>query len=135
MTEQDRHNIKEQLLTSSENLLTTGTFSFDEQDDHRIEFSLVKPRKDRPSQDYVVITVSYPFDRERYEDVNESLTIPSAEFDRIVQAIVGGDNYASFSDGRTHFELLREESGRIRFKFANEGFELHAPCVIDRLSL
>lgn len=122
-------------LINPENLLTTGTFSFDERDNYRIEFSLVKPKKDRPNQDYVVITVSYPFDRETYEDVCESLTMPRAEFNRIVQAIVGGDNHASFSDGRTHLELHKEESGRIRFKFANEGFELHAPCVINGLSL
>lgn len=135
MTEQERHNTGEQLLTSPENLLTSGAFSFDEKEDYQIKFAVIQPKKDRPNLEQVEITLSYPFDRDTYEDVCESLIMPRAEFDRIVQAIVKGESRASFSDGRTHFEFHREESGRIRFKFANEGFELHAPCAIDGLSL
>ena len=135
MTEQERHNIREQVLTSPENFLTTGIFTWDEKEDYQIRFEVIKPKKNRPNLEQVEITLSYPFDKDTYEDVCESIVMPRAEFDRIVEAIIEGDSHASFSDGRTNFELHREESGRIRFEFAKDGYQLHAPCVINGLFL
>ena len=135
MTEQKEKNIVEQIVTSPEKFLTASPFTFDGEEDHRIDFELIRPRKDRPNQDYVVITVSYPFDRDTYEDVYESLIMPHAEFGRLVEEINQGVNHATFSDENIRFELQRTESDRISFRFANESYQLHAPCVIDGLSL
>ena len=107
---------KLKVLTSAD--LFGKKFTFGQGEDYNLFFQLQSSNDQRPEyQDTVAISVSLPFDKETFEDINAELKIPRDHFEGMIKGLVAGkQEEVIFESKHGRLALRKGTTGQLLFK-------------------